>query len=45
MAAQLPFQVLSASNFDPANPAYKKRPVHKKTRAGCLSCKAKKVKV
>lgn len=39
------FKLLSARDFDPNAPGYKTRPVRKKTRTGCLPCKAKKVKV
>ena len=39
------FQVLSLNYFDPRVRDYKKRKVHKKTKSGCLTCKAKKVKV
>jgi hypothetical protein len=39
------FQVLSLNGFDPRVRDYKKRELHKKTKSGCLTCKAKKVKV
>jgi hypothetical protein len=45
MDAQAGFQVLSLNDFDGGVRDYKKRKVHKKTRSGCLTCKAKKVKV
>jgi hypothetical protein len=44
-AGAVGFQVLSLSDFDPRVRDYKKRKAHKKTKAGCLACKAKKVKV
>jgi hypothetical protein len=43
--AKAGFQVLSLNYFDPRVRDYKKRKVHKKTKSGCLTCKAKKVKV
>lgn len=45
MNAKPGFQVLSLNDFDPRVRDYKKRKVHKKTKSGCLTCKAKKVKV
>jgi hypothetical protein len=39
------FQVFSIKEADPKLREIKKRRPHKKTRSGCLSCKAKKVKV
>jgi hypothetical protein len=43
--AKAGFHVLSLNDFDPRVRDYKKRKVHKKTKSGCLTCKAKKVKV
>lgn len=41
----VPFRVLSARDFDKTGSGHKRRPAHKKTRTGCSSCKARKVKV
>ena len=39
------FQVLSFNDFDPRIRDYKRRKAHRKTKDGCLTCKAKRVKV
>lgn len=39
------FQVISLSRFVPTTRSYKSRKDHKKTKLGCLACKAKRVKV
>jgi hypothetical protein len=45
MDAKAGFQILSLNDFDQRVRDYKKRKVHEKTKCGCLTCKAKKVKV
>jgi hypothetical protein len=39
------FQVISLNDTNPQIREYKRRKPHKKTKAGCLACKQKRVKV
>lgn len=42
--SKVKFRVLSAHDFDPSIRG-SKRKIYRKTKSGCLTCKAKKVKV
>lgn len=39
------FRTVLAAELDPTIPGYRKRRVYPKSKAGCMSCKAGKVKV
>lgn len=45
MESKSEFHILSLSNSDARVRDYKKRKAHKKTKSGCLPCRAKRVKV